>query len=242
MAYRATVNRGNSASGKGKLYDWGDGHGRVHSRPKRAFGAGVNSLPGVGGGATAQASGGGYGSGANGLPGVHGVQPNGAGPTAPSATPMDPRITAYTNNQTAELGHERDETLAYTNVDADRAASDYGFNITKDASGNPTFNSGDLTVNPQDPFSKMALLQKSYEGQQRGTTNSYASSGQLYSGALLNKRAADTSQNDQDKDALAKAFRDTIEGLRRQRAGAVDTYTSGVNAAGGQALQLALGG
>lgn len=160
----------------------------------------------------------------------------------PQATPMDPRITAWKNSQIGALSTQRNNALTDLTQQAGAAASEYGFNIKTDAQGNPIFNPADLTVNPQDPFSKMALLQKSYQGQQRGTLNGYAGQGQLNSGAYQRMVGANTSHNNQDKDALAKAFQDVINGIKRGRQSAVDTYNQGVGGVGSQALEMALGG
>lgn len=237
MAYKAKVNRGPQNLGRGQ---WGRrlGPGGVPGTTGMVFGPGPQNLGrgnlmqglGSGGKPTPAASAG--GSTAS-IP-----HPGEAGPTA---TPMDPRITAWQNEQNTALSGQRDTALTGLTADANRAASDYGFNITNDAAGNPVFG-GDLTVNPQDPFSKMALLQKSYEGQKRGSLNSYAAQGQLYSGALHNKQTSDLSHNNQDKDALAKAFQDLLASIRQQRAGVTDSYNAGVGSAGAQAIQMALGG
>lgn len=55
--------------------------------------------------------------------------------------------------------------------------NDYGY----DASGN---------IDPSNPYSQAAMLQKHYQQSQRGNLNSYADQGQLYSGALQNAQDA----------------------------------------------------
>jgi hypothetical protein len=51
-------------------------------------------------------------------------------------------------------------------------------------------------IDPNNPYSRAALLQRSYQDAQRGNTNSYAAAGQLYSGAL--GRAQSRSYQDYD--------------------------------------------
>ena len=63
------------------------------------------------------------------------------------------------------------------------------------------------------PYSRAALLQKSYETNQRGSTNSYAASGQLYSGALQNARNANVADLHQGQHALGLDYLKAQAGL-----------------------------
>jgi hypothetical protein len=49
-------------------------------------------------------------------------------------------------------------------------------------------------IDPSNPYSRAALLQHTYQQTQRGTMNSYAASGQLYSGALGRAQGENTRQ------------------------------------------------
>lgn len=76
---------------------------------------------------------------------------------------------------------------------------------------NPT---ADLASNP---YSRAALLQQSYNNQRRGTTNSYASAGQLYSGALQNAQEENLRGYGQGLDALKKERQGLLDELLRDR-------------------------
>lgn len=56
------------------------------------------------------------------------------------------------------------------------------------------------------PYSRAALLQKSYDQNQRRTQNAMAASGQLYSGATQNARNFNTGAYSQGRDSLQKDF------------------------------------
>ena len=56
------------------------------------------------------------------------------------------------------------------------------------------------------PYSRAAMLQRSYDQSQRASTNQLASAGQLYSGAMSNARAANVGQFSQQRDSLEKDF------------------------------------
>lgn len=64
------------------------------------------------------------------------------------------------------------------------------------------------------PFNQAAQLQRSYDNAKRGTTNSYAASGQLYSGALQNAQGENTYQYNKSSDALQRGASDYYHGLQ----------------------------
>lgn len=88
-------------------------------------------------------------------------------------------------------------------------------------------------IDPQNPFSKMALLQTSYQQTKDASKNGYASMGQLYSGALLNKQSEDTRQGNINLDAIKRGFRDYLANQNQAVGNTASTYTNGVTTAWG---------
>jgi hypothetical protein len=93
-------------------------------------------------------------------------------------------------------------TNANTHAGAERdyqyhqGAQNYGY----DSSGNLITGGADLN-----PYAQAALLKRNYDNAVRGTTNSYASQGQLYSGALKNQQATNDFQYGASSDQLKRA-------------------------------------
>lgn len=102
---------------------------------------------------------------------IPGAQTIGGGTRAATPTPLPtppPPVDPVYDAQVANIGRRRDDTLAYLGTQERDVRREFGFDDTSD------------------PFSRARLLQRSFEQNQRGATNSYASRGQLYSGALQN--------------------------------------------------------
>lgn len=163
------------------------------------------------------------------------------GAAAAAPPPIDPRLVAAYNNRVSANNTSYDATVGGYKDEEDRAATGFGFNITRDAAGNP-FYDGSLAINPQDPFSKMGLLQRSYEQQRTGTSNSYASMGQRNSGAYERMVGENADVNKQNQDSLSKAFAELIAGYRKGRLGAYGDMTTGNSTAYGDMVTAALGG
>lgn len=72
------------------------------------------------------------------------------------------------------------------------------------------------------PFSQAAVLQHYYDNQKRGTTNSYAAQGQLYSGALVNKRNSDQYGYNKSSDSIQRGAQDFYHGNDRSLQGTLD--------------------
>lgn len=85
-------------------------------------------------------------------------------------------------------------------------------------------------IDPNNPFGQAQLLKRSYDQSQRGNTNSYASRGQLYSGAL--QRAKDDAQfNYQANDAaMRNQYSQDLAGLSAQRAAAANQLNTSKSA------------
>ena len=141
-------------------------------------------------------------------------------PQAPAQT-FDPD---YERAKT-DLGANRDNALAQATFGEGRAASDFGFQLNRDPTTGFATAGGLDTSNP---FSKMSLLQRSYETSKRSTSNQYASMGQGFSGAFNAQQGENTRGYQQGYDALTKDFADILMGFTQDRANAQSSYTSGL--------------
>jgi hypothetical protein len=143
-----------------------------------------------------------------------------AGPGAPGApSPFDPQYDA----SVAGLGVRRDDALADIAYDEGELKQEFGFD------------------DPSNPFSRARLLQRSYDEQKNRTTNSYASMGQLYSGAVQNARSSDTHNYDVAHDSLRRDYDRALEAFRRGKRDANRGYDEGVVGAAGERLDRQLG-
>jgi hypothetical protein len=148
--------------------------------------------------------------------GIGAPQTSFTGSPEPDATPAVP--------DQAYIGQTAANQLGYANVLnqlpglLNRASAEYGYKVdytpgsgdVNDPGGQGSYSIGG--VDPSNPNSRAALLQRSYENQQRGNTNSLAARGQLYSGALQN--AQDTSAHDYQANEAGnqRSFQDLLAG------------------------------
>ena len=133
----------------------------------------------------------------------------GGTPPAPGGTPSpyDSSYDATVNAINTGLGN----TLADLTYDETRLKQDYGFD------------------DPSNPYNRAAMLRRAFEQQQRGTQNSYAARGQLYSGAIVNAQNENQFGYNRDFDSLSRAYKDALNAIERRRLGA------GTDAAAGTA-------
>lgn len=147
---------------------------------------------------------------------------------APAYAPaIDPQFGADVNAAQLNLS----TTLQQNEAQRGQLGSSYGFGV--DASGN-------VMDDHTNPFSKAAALQTSYDNSQRGTLNSYAARGQLYSGAIQNAQDWNQHQNLQGRDTLMREFMGARSQLDMSDTGAKNAYSSAVSQAQAQAAQYAL--
>jgi hypothetical protein len=99
-----------------------------------------------------------------------------------------------------------DGWAAYQNT---QIGADYGF-------------TADGAIDPNNPYSRAALLQRSYQDSQRGTTNSYASAGQYNSSAYSRMQDRNSENFDVGVDQLKKAEAKERAAVLK---GQVDTYS-----------------
>jgi hypothetical protein len=122
------------------------------------------------------------------------------------------------------LQRQRDEQFAAITAERARTLSDFGFQEGPN---------GMLTFDPNNPFSKSAVMKKTFDTNRRSTGQSMASGGQLYSGAFQNAQDLINRNQLQSEDALTKnlqAFLARNTASARGRAGG-----TGYETAAGQA-------
>jgi hypothetical protein len=118
-----------------------------------------------------------------------------AAPTQPYTPPPDPNLQA----KQGLLTRARDDAYGQIQYDEGRVKQEYGFDDVSN------------------PFSRAALLQRSFQERQRGTTNTLAARGQLYSGAIQNQRALDQRGYDQAYDSTKRSYDDALQGIISRR-------------------------
>jgi hypothetical protein len=122
-------------------------------------------------------------------------------PGPPQPHPIDPIHTG----QSALIEKQRQDLLTQLPYQQNQLASEYGFLP------------GSMTVDPNNPYSRASLLQRSYQQGQAGTTNSMAARGQLYSGATQRGLDEGTFNYSRNTDALQKAYQGSLNELEQKK-------------------------
>lgn len=148
-------------------------------------------------------------------------------PQTPNLPPWDPTYEADVSG----INRLHNDTIANLGYEESQLSPSYGYQ---------TDNSGNVSVDPSNPFSKAALLQKTYGENQARSTNSMAAQGQLYSGALQNQQNQNTFGFQQNTDALKRAYSNALQSIRARRTAADTTQYINTNNAGANRLQRAL--
>lgn len=120
-------------------------------------------------------------------------------------------------------GYGYNNTLAGINYDRTDLSQTTGFN----AEGG---------LDTTNPFSIAANLQRRYQQQQAGTTNSMAAAGQLYSGALRRARGEDYYQYQRSYDSARRDAARGFQGLTERQGQAYFNYATGLNQANSDRL------
>jgi hypothetical protein len=121
-----------------------------------------------------------------------------AAPVAPLAPPPD----ATYEQQVATYRRNRDDQLAALATGRQTGLSDYGYNATFDPTGAVT----GLSVDPNNPFSKAALLKRTFDQSRKANVTGFANQGQLYSGALQTTQDESQRSQAQGEDAQQKSL------------------------------------
>ena len=158
--------------------------------------------------------------------------PAAVGPIAAAAPATASAAPAYslanlpvdaTYDQTVGLlGRQRTEQLAGIAGERVRTLSDYGFNEGAN---------GALTFDPNNPFSKAAVLKQTYDTNRRSTGQSMGAGGQLYGGAFQNSQDLINRNQLQSEDAQTKALTAFLARNTGQTTKANTDYETGVTTA-----------
>jgi hypothetical protein len=171
---------------------------------------------------TAGSSTGGFGtppaSGLGGAP-VYGATPAPTNPYIAQAPPVDPMFEAY------KVTSARNTALADTDATYQNARIENSYGLGSDQSN---------------PYSQAKLLEESYKRSQRGTTNSYASQGQLYSGAYGRMQGENQRNYSIGYDQLARGYQDAKYGVARNQLGSYAGNSAGVDQASFDSILQAL--
>jgi hypothetical protein len=147
--------------------------------------------------------------------------------------PVDP---AY-DQQAAALKNSFNGSLADLDAQRTQTLLDYGYTGKFDDKGSLVADS--LAFDPNNPFSKAALLQRHYQNAQRGNSTSYAARGQLYAGSLQNAIKETDHQRDLSDDSLKKSLNATLVNNLIQRRTAGTNLELGLAQAGADRLTRA---
>lgn len=120
-----------------------------------------------------------------------------AAPAAPAYSVSNLPPDASYDAALAQLQRQRDQNLAGIAGARFRGLNDYGFT---EGPG------GAIAYDPNNPFSKAALLKKSFDTNRRATGQNMAAGGQLYAGAFQNAQDLVNRNQLQAEDAQSKAL------------------------------------
>lgn len=166
--------------------------------------------------------------------------PAAAPPVTASGVPADKPLP-FDAQYDAEVGNaakNRDVTLAGIGRERNDALATYGYTGTFDQSGNLVGRQFD----PNNPFSRAALLKRTYDQTSRGNVNRMAVRGQLNAGSFQNLKNNTDFGYMQGEDANQKSLNALIGSLIGRQQAANTSYDSAVVQAGGSRLARALGG
>jgi hypothetical protein len=155
--------------------------------------------------------------------------PNGAAPL-----PVD----AAFDEQMGALGSTRDQALAANTGARTRGLGEYGF--TESAFDPASQTMGALAFDPNNPFSKAALLKKSYDVGRAKTGQSMGSQGQLYSGAYQTAQDQLNRNQLQGEDTLTKSLSQFLASNSGQRTQAQTNFELGAGQAEGDRVSRGL--
>lgn len=181
----------------------------------------------------------------NALPNI--FNPN--GPMLPSPLNTNPLIEGVYTDATGDNYNTYNNAGIGISADTTATANDYGFTIDKTYT-DPTQYAGllggalksELTVDPSNAFSKMALLQRSYEQAKAGSMNSYGAQGQYSSGAYHRAQENDAFNNAQGNNALRTSFQQVLRDSLKNLGTAQSDYTGSNTLANTNRLNAYLGG
>lgn len=156
-------------------------------------------------------------------------QPGAAPPVQPQTTPMPWDVAA--SNQEAGANKSYGDRLA--NIESNRVllGQEYGLGYFDPQTGQ--------YVNPTDnPYSRAALLQTSYNNAKKGTLNSAGN--QLYAGSYINRQNTNTRNFNIGSDQLAREFARAQAALVGEEGAALEAKQNAYNEAGWNRINAGL--
>jgi hypothetical protein len=138
-----------------------------------------------------------------------------AAPAAPTPGQAPLPVDATFDAQIGGLENRRDSTLAGLTGGRTRGLAEYGF--TESAFDPATQEMGALAFDPNNPFSKAALLKKTFDTAHRSAGQSMGAQGQLYAGAYQNQQDLLGRNQLQGEDSLQKSLAAFLSGNSGQR-------------------------
>lgn len=149
-----------------------------------------------------------------------------------SVLPLDPIFQA----QLGGAQRTRDDQLAQFTSSRPRLLADYGYQATGyDSSGAPT----GLAFDPNNPFSRAALMKRSFDQSKAGTTTTLAARGQHLSGAHARAQRSNEFNYQQGSDSLQKALTNALVDVASGERTANTSYETTAGLARGEALDRA---
>jgi hypothetical protein len=142
-------------------------------------------------------------------------------PYVSTAPPVDPQAEAY------KVSAQRNAALGDADAGYQTARIENQYGLGSDRSN---------------PYSDAKLLEDSYLRDQRGTTNSYAAQGQLYSGAYKRMKGENERQYSIGYDRLARSYQDAKYGVTRGQLQSYADFGSGVDDERFRSILRGLGG
>lgn len=146
---------------------------------------------------------------------------------APLAQPVDPLRDSAVN----QAGLLYNQSLQQAQYAQGQLGSNYGLGV--DAGGG-------VYDDPSNPFSQAAGLQAAYDRSKQSNTTSYASQGQLYSGALQNAQDDAALTNARGRDSLIRNFQAANQNIQDQKLAAGNTLQDRIAQAASDSLARSL--
>jgi hypothetical protein len=154
-----------------------------------------------------------------------------AAPPAPQRVFRPEDDPAYNAAQIAAY-NQREATLASLSQQRTSGLGDYGFQETNI---DPTTGVGTPVFDPNNPFSKAALLKQSYDRSRRTSGQTMAAAGQQYAGAFQTQQDYVNRQQLQGEDTLQKSLIRFLAANTQRRKQAGESYQGTVNQAAAEA-------
>lgn len=163
--------------------------------------------------------------------------------TPPPPAPNRRLIEADPVYQQQMAGAIRNRDSAFTDIDTSRGNTLRQFGYTASFNPDQSLVAGSLRadpVDPNNPFSRAALLKRAYDNRKRGNETSYAARGQQFAGSMVNARNQIDLDNLQSEDSLTSQLAQLLANLFTQRRKVGVGFDTDAQTIAAQALQRAV--